>query len=259
MRTPDAAELLAAWEEGAGLRPVERALLLLGLTQPGHSPAALAGLSIGERDARLLTLREALFGPRLYCTAACPGCGERLEFDFEVGDVLPPSPARLAGESGVESGEYRVSFRLPTSADLLAVAEAGDADAARRLLLSRCVTGAERTAAVDKGESEGGGEPFAQPVETAQLPPAVVEAVVERMREADPLADTQLALNCPSCGRAWKQVFDIGSYLWAEVADWARRTLREVHALARAYGWREADILALSAQRRQWYIEMIGA
>jgi hypothetical protein len=30
-----------------------------------------------------------------------------------------------------------------------------------------------------------------------------------------------------------------------------------VHLLARAYGWRETDILALSARRRQSYIELI--
>lgn len=254
MRIPDAAELLAAWEEGAGLKPVERALLLLGLTRPGHAPAALAELSIGERDAQLLALREALFGPRLYCNAVCPACDERLEFNLDVADVrasAPPAPP--TGEVSIESGGYRVSFRLPTSADLLAVAGAIDPADAQQLLLSRCVTGIERAAA------EGGAEVARRAFEAEQLPPAVVEAVVEQMREADPLAETQLELNCPACGRAWKQVFDIGPYLWAEIGDWAQRTLREVHALARAYGWRESDILALSAQRRQWYLEMIGA
>ena len=78
------------------------------------------------------------------------------------------------------------------------------------------------------------------------------------MHEADPQADTQLSLTCPTCARVWQQAFDIVSYLWAEIGDWARRTLQEVHALATAYGWREADILAMSAQRRQWYLEMIG-
>jgi hypothetical protein len=34
--------------------------------------------------------------------------------------------------------------------------------------------------------------------------------------------------------------------------------LREVHTLAWAYGWREADILAMSPARRQFYIELVG-
>jgi hypothetical protein len=33
--------------------------------------------------------------------------------------------------------------------------------------------------------------------------------------------------------------------------------MREVHRLARVYGWREADILSMSASRRQFYLEMV--
>jgi hypothetical protein len=253
MRIPAAAELLAAWEEGGGRHPVERALLLLGLMWPERPASALAALSIGERDAQLLALREVLFGPRLFSAAVCPACGERLEFDFDIADICAPAPphTRLTGEVSVAAGDYLVRCRLPASADLLAIADAGDASAARQMLLERCVLAIERAGAQgEAGEVEA--------VELTQLPPAVVESVVERMREADPQADTQLSLNCPACGHAWQQVFDIASYLWAELGDWARRTLREVHALASAYGWREADILAMSAQRRQWYLEMIG-
>ncbi|HEX2516118.1 MAG TPA: phage baseplate protein, partial [Chloroflexota bacterium] len=39
----------------------------------------------------------------------------------------------------------------------------------------------------------------------------------------------------------------------------ARRLLREVHTLARAYGWREAEILALPGRRRQTYLDLVGA
>jgi hypothetical protein len=53
-------------------------------------------------------------------------------------------------------------------------------------------------------------------------------------------------------------MFDIGAFLWEEIAAQARRLLREVHTLARAYGWREADILVMSAARRQAYLEMVS-
>ena len=36
-------------------------------------------------------------------------------------------------------------------------------------------------------------------------------------------------------------------------------TLAEVHALAAAYGWTEAEVLALSAARRRAYLELVGA
>jgi hypothetical protein len=38
----------------------------------------------------------------------------------------------------------------------------------------------------------------------------------------------------------------------------ARSLLAEVHSLARAYGWTESEILALSPQRRSTYLEMVG-
>jgi hypothetical protein len=50
--------------------------------------------------------------------------------------------------------------------------------------------------------------------------------------------------------------FDIEEYFWVEVAARAMRILREIHILARAYGWREADILAMSTRRRQAYLEL---
>jgi hypothetical protein len=78
------------------------------------------------------------------------------------------------------------------------------------------------------------------------------------MSDADPQADVELALACPSCGHQWPAAFDIASFLWKELHAWALRTLREVHTLARSYGWREDDVLALSGTRRQLYLELCG-
>jgi hypothetical protein len=90
------------------------------------------------------------------------------------------------------------------------------------------------------------------------LPAEVVSGIAESMAQADPLADIQLKIDCPSCRHRWRAAFDIVSFLWTEIEAWAGRMLSEVHTLARAYGWREAEILALSATRRQFYLEMVG-
>ena len=44
---------------------------------------------------------------------------------------------------------------------------------------------------------------------------------------------------------------DITAYLWSEVEDWAKRLLIEIHTLASAYGWREAELLALEPAQRE--------
>jgi hypothetical protein len=72
------------------------------------------------------------------------------------------------------------------------------------------------------------------------------------------MGDVQLSLACPACKRQWETAFDIASFLWGEIHAWAQRVLREVATLARVYGWREADILSMSAGRRQAYLELIG-
>jgi hypothetical protein len=82
--------------------------------------------------------------------------------------------------------------------------------------------------------------------------------VEEWLAAADPQADIEMALHCPGCAATWRQGFDIVSFLWAEIDAWARRTLYDVHRLAAAYGWREGDILAMSAPRRQAYLDLVG-
>ena len=63
-------------------------------------------------------------------------------------------------------------------------------------------------------------------------------------------------LSCPACAGAWSATFDIAGFLWKEIHAWAKTALRGVHVLARAYGWRESDVLALSPTRRQIYLEL---
>jgi S-adenosylmethionine synthetase len=90
-----------------------------------------------------------------------------------------------------------------------------------------------------------------------ELPDDIVDAVVDRMAQADPQSDVQLALSCPVCGREWQAAFDIVSFFWTEIDAWARGILQQVHVLASAYGWREADILTMNPGRRQSYLEMV--
>ena len=45
-------------------------------------------------------------------------------------------------------------------------------------------------------------------------------------------------------------------FLWNDVDRWARALFGTVDTLARAYGWREADVLALSPRRRRVYLNL---
>jgi hypothetical protein len=240
--------LLDAWEQTTPGNPVASALALLAVGSE-LDERALGALSLGERDRRLFALRERLFGPRLSSVASCPRCEETVELACNVRDLLveapPPDEAPPPRQLVVDGHE--ISFRLLTSADLLAIAERGwTATAAEsrsdewRRLLDRCVVSASRAS---------------EPVAPSELPVEIQLAVVSAMAAADEQADVEMNLVCPACGEPWSSVFDIASYLGDEMDAWARRMLADVHTLARRYGWSEAAILSMSAHRRRLYLE----
>lgn len=243
MRALSTTELLDVWEQGQGLAPWRRALLLLAAACPETSSADLARLSVGRRDARLLTLREWAFGRRLSGVASCPGCGEQIELSCTTEDIRVPVEVNAAESLALSSDGYVVRFRPPDSLDLAAIADLADSGAARRILFERCVLEARR----DDEEWPA-----------SRLPATIAEDVVTRIASADPQADVQLALSCPACGHQWCAVFDIVSFFWNEIEIRALCTLRDVHTLAMAYGWREIDILALSPWRRRLYLQMVS-
>jgi uncharacterized protein (UPF0212 family) len=240
MRSLTAPELLGAWEAGHPHTAPGRALALLCAAFPDAEPEALALLPVGARDALLLEVREGTFGPRVVGLVPCPACSEQVELAFEMRDlrVAPVAPPPQALE--VVHARYVVRFRLPDSRDLVGLHGLG-VEEGRRWLLGRCVVEASR-----EGEA----------VRVAELPEDVVLAVADVMEQADPQARVELATACPACGHAWGPAFDIGEFFWREVEAWAQRTLREVHVLARAYGWAEERILGMSPWKRQRYLEM---
>jgi hypothetical protein len=248
MAAPSTQHLLAAWERGRAVpRPADRALSLLCAAHADMPRASVAELAIGERDRRLLALRKDMFGSQLKALTTCPACNASLELELDAGDfdgsseddVMAGDPAAALSFS---QDDYDILFRLPNSLDMLALREGASDDENRLRLLQYVVLRASR-----------GGEE----IPARQLPAAVVDALDDRLSLADPHADIRLKLNCAACAAHWQAPFDVASYLWNEVDAWALRLLRDVHWLARAYGWREADILALSPSRRQCYLDLL--
>jgi hypothetical protein len=234
-RIPAQSELLEIWERGAGEGVSGRALALAGGAAPGISGDDFARMPVGRRDAALIELRQRLFGDHFTGITSCPSCGEEIELTFEASEVRREA-ARIETAT-VVAGEYEIDVRLPSSADLAAIEPLRDLAAARTALLERCITRA--------------------PLPLEAMPPEVIDAIAERMSELDPQADVSFDVDCPSCAHAWREPFDVVTFLWTELSAWARRLLADVHTLASAYGWSERDILGLSPVRRAAYIEML--
>jgi hypothetical protein len=235
-------DLVAVWEQGQDHSPVERALDILAVAWPHTPRRELASLPLGQRDAELLRVREATLGWALAGYAACPSCGERLEFELDTRELRSEADGGdPSAERHLDGDGYTVRFRLPTSLDLTAAPR--DPVMARVSVLERCVRA---------WSAEG------LPVAVSALPDSVLEAVEREMAASDPAADPAVGLSCPACAHAWSLPLDIAAFFWTELVRRARRLLYEVHTLARAYGWTEADILAMSTVRRRAYLELLA-
>jgi Zn finger protein HypA/HybF involved in hydrogenase expression len=235
-------ELLEVWDLGQALHPVDRALALLSIACPEATRDDLVGLSVGQRNQLLVELRTETFGRTLDVTARCPDCNEQVEVGVDG--------RRLGGLAGdgdadpleLEADGYRIVFRLLDSHDLALAAGCDSVEQARSLLIERSV--------VEKRCAGG-------VCSTGELPETVVRALADEIAARDPLSEVRLELVCPQCGGSWTRELDVAELLWHEVDLGAKRLLREVDSLARAYGWTEAQILALSPTRRRCYLEMV--
>ncbi len=257
VRAFTAADVLSVWERGVRRNSGGRGLAILAVACPELDPNVLAGLTVGRRDALLLDARELAFGSELAATARLPGL--RRGVGVHRTDKRPATARRGAGR------------RAPAAADRLgivpvvAAGQPGDfptADRGRPGSPSAICQVARRRS----GRCWPG----------ACWPPTWMES---------PLRGAAASRGCGGrsdrrnrgcgCGErsAGGDPAEPGvSGLWSWLAGAFRHcrfllggdcvsgqttVTRSGYVLARAYGWREADILALTAARRQGYVEMV--
>lgn len=241
MRLLTATDAIRIWESSHGQPPAEKIISVLAAASPDESRDDLAQLTLGQANRRVLELREQIFGSHLNASSTCANCGTRFEFDLNT-DLFRPTKEDQRNEFDFTSDRYRVQFRLLNLDDLNFANQVASVNSARQRLIRRCVL-----KAVHAKKS----------VTADDLPEQVISALAERLTECDPEAELLLDLACPSCGFEFELPFDVSAFFCVEMDAEAQRLLREVHALARGYGWGEADILEMAAPRRQFYLDML--
>ena len=214
--------LLSAWESGYG-RPAPDRAVTLAAAASGLPLDDVADLPLGACDRLLLELREQCFGARLEGLARCPQCGTELDVGMDVDELRTDA---ADGSRTVQVAGRTITLCALTSRDI------GSCGGDRDRLLARCL--------VD------------EPTPPA---PEVLDAVEARLDALDPQAAWTIDLDCPSCGATWAASVDVTEFVWSEVDRFARRLLYDIHTLAAAYGWREADVLAVSPARRRFYLQ----
>lgn len=237
------AVLLDAWEHTRSRTPVEKPLALLEAVAAAHGDDP-GTWPLGARDRRLLELRLQWLGSRVELRIDCPGCAEALEMTVDGRELLSTYADDLgeARPAEVSLGDLTVRLRPVTGKDLERAGHAADAAEAESRLLEACVLEARRDG---------------EPVPLEALTDEDRAALADALKELDPSAEILLDLSCAACGHSFRQPFDVASCVIEEVETHGARLLEQVAALARGYGWREADVLAMSAQRRRAYLELL--
>jgi hypothetical protein len=204
----------------------------------------LRDLAAGDREALLLQVRRLNFGDTLMCVVTCPSqaCGKPMDLELRVRDLLLGPYEDWQPYYTVGSNGLRATFRVPTGADLEAVAPTARTDphAAARMLLKRIVVDAQ-----DEGRRVGGSSPD------------LADLIAQRLSDVDPQAELRLNLRCAECGVACSTVLNSAAHLRAELAQRMRRIYEEVHTLASTYHWSEAEILRMPEARRRVYLQFI--
>jgi len=190
----------------------------------GVSAEDARALTVGDRTALALAAIVASYGAGVSWVLDCPSCGEKLDAALNLRELL--AVAEDAPPAALPEG-----WRLPTGADVEAIAGASDAEAAEADLVRRC-------GPTDVDED-------------------AVRAFSAALADADPLADIEVSLACAACGTTVAAGLDPVAELTTRLARPAD-LVADVHALALAYGWTEADVLALARPRRIDYLTLLA-
>lgn len=233
LRRPDGADEIALLEGDQAALPAGLRLLGRLAARADGEAADWSLLPVTDFELLLLHLRQTLLGPVIASHVGCPSCRERVEISFRVQDYI--AAVRPAAPPGISAGQDQgwlalggMEFRLPRVADLMAVQVVARPGAALR---ARCL--APGTAASLRRRIE---------LAMARMAPPVTGPVGGA---------------CPACGAAVQALFDVANFVVAELRRLAVGVYAEVHALATAYGWHEAAILALPGSRRRHYAELV--
>ncbi len=193
---------------------------IIGVLRRGEAEISLMDLSLPEFDALLAHLQTALFGPELRCEARCTSCQTSFEFALELASLQAAVQAEAGTADGeaVTDSETGIRFRMPRLSDLETLRLSGATVWMERLLLE--------------------GSPSLGEFEAA-------------MSRAVPILSQDVVARCPDCETSNRIRFDIASHLTSQLVAEASFLWREVHLLARNYGWQLSDILSLTREDRR--------
>ncbi len=225
---------------GIGLVEAIQFLDRLLIEMPGTTvgPGKASELAVCDCDRLFAALYRQYFGEQIESTVSCQTCNASFELSFALPKLMATLenqlPSRVTGPDKV--GLYTLPdgqrFRLPTVSDQYSIMGL-EPQQAVAVLLQRCLV-------------EGDPDQNAEELEVA-------------MDEVGTVLDLDLDATCPECGASQTVRFNMQTYLLRALTHEQRFLNREVHHIARAYGWGHQEILNLTREERRAFVRLIEA
>ena len=234
MTTYSAGQLLSAWDRGERAAAHRRLGSFLAATE---GQDRIRAETLGERNRRLLRLHRDLVGWPLEAHITCGRCAVDNEFVVPSETILAAAAYANPAHVRIRSRGRSLTFRVPRIDDIETAGDSSSVDDVRRAVLERCRLSGDLEALTD----------------------AAIERLGREFEARDPLANIVVTITCTGCGATLTASIDLASFVAADLDRLVDALYREVHELASAYGWDERTIVALPADRRRRYIELIAA
>lgn len=192
--------------------------------------------SVNRRLQGLLAVTIATLGENWIHPVRCarPDCSKLMDLPLRFCDF-----ARKQDPQNVECvvpGSGTLRFRVPTGMDQLAWLEEGvSGEGAEVNFIKRLL----------REESDAWPEMHSE---------EAIKAVEAALEEADPLTVLYVETSCPECGHENRFPLDLERICLDLLAREQPCLLDDIHRLALAYHWSEAEILAIPPARRRHYL-----
>ncbi len=198
------------------------------------SAEMLDRLTSGARAWLLAKAAQVFLPGKHWFQAQCTSCGQAYDLSLSL-DELPRAPKpELFPVIEVETSLGARRFEVPNGRVERALARCGPDEALSVLV--------RETALAESGPRDI--EAFTEGDFTA------IEAALD---DASPDISDQITTHCPTCEEETVARLDPLDFAFPTT----KGLFRDIHDIAKGYGWSEPDILALPSPRRRIYAEMI--
>ncbi len=195
-------------------------------------------LVTADRDRLLVLIYTSLYGDKIESTLTCNKCDAPFDLNFSLKGLVQHLDEQIDLEDIQQQDKayYQlpdgIQFRLPTGEDEYQLFGLSRGDAANKLLKNCILT---------KGKE------------------ADLSELQKAMEKVAPMVSTKLAAVCVECNHQQEVHFDIQTYLMTALKKEQPLLSKEVHRIAKAYGWGLKEILSLTRKQRRNYYALINS